>query len=153
MRQVYLRMQNKPPHLMNNPYQKLQNTPGNPRQSEARALLEAARRLSVAQKQPEDKKMWEEALRFNWKLWTIFQADFLEEGNPLPNDIKINLLNLSRFIDQRTLSLLSDHIHKPERLEILININRNIANGLLESLKNSQAQPGTATPPASTQSI
>ena len=54
-------------------YQGLQFIPGNPRQNEARALIEAARRLADAQKLTEsatreDKESVQAALRLNWRL-------------------------------------------------------------------------------------
>jgi flagellar protein FlaF len=52
----------------------------------------------------------------------------LEESNPLPDQIKENLLNLSVFIDKRTFEIMIGH-EKP-KLDILIDININIAAGL-----------------------
>ena len=48
--------------------------------------------------------------------------------NPLPKPIKQNVANLGLFVFNHTLSLMSDA--KPERLGILININRELAAGL-----------------------
>jgi hypothetical protein len=38
------------------------------RQTEARALMEAARRMSKAQDQPDDRDEYRAALRLNWRL-------------------------------------------------------------------------------------
>lgn len=135
-------MQNKYPN--NNPYAETQNNSSNPRQTEARALLEAARKLSDAKDAKNEdgsinKESFEGALRFNWKLWTILQADMMDEDNPLPNELKANLLNLSGFIDKRTVSSLSDLKPNTQKLDILISINRNIAAGLLSNTETGQS--------------
>ena len=49
----------------------------------------------------------------------------------MPFEIRNNLLNLSRFIDKHTLQCLSDE--DGLGLDILIDINRNIAAGLMEN--------------------
>jgi flagellar protein FlaF len=68
------------------------------------------------------------ALKFNQRVWTIFQAELGNANNPLPQRLKIDLLRLSAFIDKRTLELMA--YPAPEKLTILININFNIAAGL-----------------------
>jgi flagellar protein FlaF len=72
----------------------------------------------------------DEALRYNLKLWTLFQAELSSPENPLPPEVKKNLLTLSKFIDKRTYEVLSSPA--PEKLDILISINQNIAAGLRE---------------------
>lgn len=70
----------------------------------------------------------DEALRYNQRLWTVFQAEVAEPANPLPRDLKENLLSLSAFIDKRTFETVA--APSPEKLDVLITINRNIAAGL-----------------------
>ena len=61
--------------------------------------------------------------------FTIFQADIASAENPLPVEIKENILSLSVFIDKHTVGALAE----PEggKLKVLIEINRNIAAGLM----------------------
>lgn len=68
------------------------------------------------------------ALKYNQRIWTIFQAELAKVDNPLPNSLKMDLLRLSAFIDRRTLDVLA--YPAPEKLTILIKINQNIAAGL-----------------------
>lgn len=68
------------------------------------------------------------ALKFNQRVWTIFQAEWGNTDNPLPQNLKLDLLRLSIFIDKRTLEMIVNP--SPEKLTILININHNIAAGL-----------------------
>ena len=102
---------------------------GNPRETEGRALLEAARRMSVAQANPEDKKAIGDAARLNWRLWTILQAELCAPECALPGELRTNMLNLCNFVDKHMVEVLANP--SPEKLGVLIDINRQIAAGLL----------------------
>jgi len=109
--------------------------PGNPIQTEIWALLEAARRMAVAitdeeedEKKRRDKR--KEAIRLNWRLWTIFQADLTLEREDIPREVQINMLTLCKFVDKHSVGALIDP--KPEALTVLIDINKNIAAGLAQ---------------------
>ncbi|SCA57856.1 conserved hypothetical protein [Candidatus Terasakiella magnetica] len=128
-------------------------TGGQPTYSEAWALIAAARNL-VESTQIEDEKerktAMQAALRKNWKLWTIFQAELaIAEETPVPEDVRINMLTLAKFVDNHTVQQLSDP--QAERVMVLVDINRNIANGLLEGAQNADAAPApeaaAAAPP------
>ena len=77
----------------------------------------------------------DDALKLNQRLWTFFQAELQASDNPLPEDLRINLLQLIQFIDRRTFDVMA----RPaaDKLAALISINRNIAAGL-------SARPTTA---------
>jgi flagellar protein FlaF len=81
-------------------------------------------------------------LRLNWRLWTIIQADVSGEGSPLPDEIRQNILSLSVFIDKHTVSALAEPSER--KLRVLVEINRNIAAGLMT---NAQATAGAAAEP------
>ncbi len=123
---------------------------GSPRETEGRALLEAARRLSAAQQEPVDRENLLENVRLNWRLWTIFQSEASSPDSPLPDDIKTNVIKLCNFVDKHTVQILSDA--DPGKLDILININRNIAAGLLANPgeQQDQAQAGQTGADAAT---
>lgn len=70
----------------------------------------------------------EAALNFNQRIWSFFQAELSMEDNPMPAEIKRNLLALSLYVDRRSFEVLA--YPAPEKLEILININLNVASGL-----------------------
>jgi flagellar protein FlaF len=125
------------------PYGSSQKLGAAARQTEARALMETARALANAQDNIDDIPAYRAALRLNWRLWTIFQSDVSGAENPLPIDIKQNILNLSVFVDKHTVEALAHP--ESQKLKALIDINRNIAGGLMTS-------PSAAeTPSASTQ--
>jgi flagellar protein FlaF len=106
--------------------------PGNPTYTEAWALTQAAIRLSNVQREPVDEDAMLAAVRINWKLWTIFQADITAEDCALPQDLRMDMLSLCRFVDRHTVGILAKP--KPDHLTVLININRNIAEGLKSGL-------------------
>lgn len=107
---------------------------GQPAQTEAWALLEAANRMAgaIVSGNPEDKETKENmktALRLNWRLWTIFQAELLDENCQVPDEIRVNMLTLCQFVDKQTVKILAGPT--PEIMVPLIDINRNIAAGLM----------------------
>jgi flagellar biosynthesis activator protein FlaF len=69
-----------------------------------------------------------EAVKFNQKVWSFFQAELSDPENPLPRELKENILNLSLFIDKRLFELMA--FPEPEKLDIVISIDLNIAAGL-----------------------
>jgi len=70
----------------------------------------------------------DEVLNYNQRVWSFFQAEMSMEDNPLPEEIKRNLLALSIFVDRRSFEVLA--YPAPEKLDALINVNLNVAAGL-----------------------
>ncbi len=95
--------------------------------TDAAVLMIAADKLLDAKKLPED-DIFEEVLLYNKSIWTVIQSE-MTEAHPLPLEIKTNLINLSLFIDNQTDKAIG--CRDPEMLDSLININRNIAAGLM----------------------
>jgi flagellar protein FlaF len=111
-------------------------TEGNPRHNEAWALIEVARRMAAVIQYgdlntKEDKEKLRDAMRLNLRVWTVIQAEQTVGDNLLPDPIRQNILNLCGFIDKHTMLLLPKPT--PEKVIVLININQNIASGLLGS--------------------
>lgn len=106
------------------------------RDVEAWALAEAARRLVDAGRDPGNTDALQAALQLNQRLWTIFQASITEDDCPLPPDLRTNIAALSLLVDRETMARLADL--DATKLDTLININRNVSNGL------SQQVPGAA---------
>lgn len=101
--------------------------PGNPRATEAWALTRLALRLRDSKERADAADILE-AVRVNWRLWTILQADLLGQECQLPDDLRGSLLSLAHFIDKHTVDIIADP--KPEKLDVLISINRELAGGL-----------------------
>ena len=100
-----------------------------PRDIEAQALLKAARQLQdVVNRWDESDSGLTAALLFNRKLWSIFVTDAISDANPEVVSIRQNIANIGIFV----LTQCSALQIKPEvdKLQSLIDINRNIAAGL-----------------------
>ncbi len=117
---------------------------GNPRQTEAWALTEAARRIADSQRPDADPSAFLVAIRLNWRLWTIFQAELTSPDVELPTELRQNMLSLCNFIDKTTVDIIADPL--PGKADILISINRNIAAGLFTTPADQSASGDT--PPA-----
>ena len=101
-----------------------------PRELEANLLLKAAAQLqSVHDAWESNRPKLDEALVFNRRLWALFMGSVAETDSPLPRETRQNIANLGIFVMNQTLSLMTEP--KPEKLGILITINREIATGLL----------------------
>ncbi len=123
-------------------------SPGNPRQNEAWALIEAARQIAAVIQfgdltKKEDVEKFRTALRLNLRVWTIIQAEQMVGENQLPAPIRQNILTLCKFIDRHTMEAIMNP--NAERAVALIDINRNIASGLLGNPDDEQL---TAPDPA-----
>jgi flagellar biosynthesis activator protein FlaF len=68
------------------------------------------------------------ALRFNRRLWSVFMTSVTGEGSPLPVDVRQNVANLGIFVVKHTVSVEIEPNAK--KLDVLININRQLAAGL-----------------------
>ena len=120
-------------------YQQQQKRNLTPREVEAMAFTKAALLLEDAKKVANNIAEYSKALRFNHLLWTIIQADLTDPENELPPEIKANVMSLSIFVDKQTTKALRSSV--PADLDVLININRNLAAGL-------RSAPTTAAAPA-----
>ncbi|MDX1737647.1 MAG: flagellar biosynthesis regulator FlaF [Alphaproteobacteria bacterium] len=130
---------------MNNPYasqQKQAMTAKSGPQAEGWALIEMARRLEDA-RQKNDRKEILKQCRLNWRIWTILQSELVDPECTVPKQIRENLLSLSNFIDRRSTEIIASPT--ADKLEVLININRQIGAGLMES-PGSNNQDGPAAP-------
>ena len=101
------------------------------REIDAYALTQSALKIRDCQQNwdmPERIDRLFEALRINSFLWSIFQAEISADGNPLPKQLREDLLTLSLFVDKRTKEVMC--FPEPDKLTALINLNLNIAAGL-----------------------
>ena len=104
------------------------------REIEAAVLNQAALKLKECQDnwQADDRnERLDAALNFNQQIWSILQGELLKANNPLPKQIRQNLLALSAYVDKRIFEIMA--FPSPEKLNIVIEINRNIAAGLKQA--------------------
>jgi flagellar protein FlaF len=112
-------------------YKAVQKMTPSGREIEASALTQAATMLTECQNNwdaPDRGAVLHEVLKFNQMLWSIFQAELIDAGNPLPKELREDILSLSVFVDRRIFEIMA--FPSPEKLTAIININLNLAAGL-----------------------
>ena len=101
------------------------------REVEAAVLTKAARKLKTCQENwnaPNREEKLEEALKFNQRIWSIFQSELSRADHELPQKLRLDVLRLAAFIDRRIFETLA--YPSPDKLNIVIDINNNLAAGL-----------------------
>jgi len=114
-----------------NAYTNMQKESLNGRELEASVLSRAGIMLKQVQDNwnaPDRDQKLLEAIKFNQKVWSFFQAELSDPENPLPKKLREDILNLSVFIDKRLFEVLA--YPDSEKISIVIDINFNIAAGL-----------------------
>jgi len=114
-----------------NAYTTMQKEHLSGRELEASVLTRAGLMLKAVQdnwQAPDREQKLLEAVKFNQKVWSFFQAELSDPENPMPKNLREDILNLSLFIDKRLFEVLADP--DKDKLQIVIDIDFNIAAGL-----------------------
>jgi len=101
------------------------------RDLEASVLTRAALLLKQVQEDwhaPDRDQKLLEAVKFNQKVWSFFQAELSDPENPMPKNLREDILNLSLFIDKRLFEIMANP--DKSKLQIVIDIDLNMAAGL-----------------------
>jgi flagellar protein FlaF len=111
-------------------YQQVGRQTTNPRDLEANLLSKSASNLQRVRDDWETVQRADlaTALQFNRRLWTVFMSSVTRDDSTLPVDIRQNIANLGIFIMKHSLALQLSPV--PQKLDVLININRQLAAGL-----------------------
>lgn len=134
----------------NNPYAQAASTYGvSAREGVSQRELEAQLLLKAANEIQKLRDKWDEAttedidniLSYNRKLWMVFFDTAVnnpdkEEARTL--DLRNNIVNLCNFIFKRTLNVMAEP--QKEKLNVLIDINREVAAGLMVKVQGSEQQ-------------
>lgn len=107
-----------------------------PREIEGRALVEASRRLILAYNNPNDYALADDALDFNWQLWTIFQTEANLPDCHLPDNMRVTILELCKFIDKSVIKFFANRQENIHLLKLFADMNQNIASGLFKKAQN-----------------
>jgi len=136
-----------PPNTPNNPYAHAAGAYGDhaqkhtpdQRELEARVLLKSAKMLADLQSNWEavDSEILATTLQYNRQIWMMFYDTALEnkEGDR-PNNLRSNIVNLANFIFKREMDIKANP--EKEKLDVLININKEIAAGLMTKPKTDE---------------
>ena len=96
---------------------------------ESRAFICAASMLNhIKENWETEKKNLPDVLEKNKLLWSVIVSAMKEPDCPQPQPVRNNMIQLGAFVFKRTFELLGEP--RPEGLDVLININMNIARGL-----------------------
>ncbi len=101
------------------------------REIEAAVLTKAALKLKKCQDDwdaPDRDNRLDEALKYNQRIWSIFQSELSREDHQLPKKLRLDILRLAAFIDRRIFETMA--FPEPDKLNIVIDINNNLAAGL-----------------------
>jgi flagellar biosynthesis activator protein FlaF len=110
-------------------YNKVSRQTVSPRQLESNLLAKSAANLQRIRDNWEDAQTeLDHAMMFNRRLWTIFMTSVTREDSPLPAPIRQNVANLGLFIMNHQIELQVNP--EARKLDVLININRELAAGL-----------------------
>jgi len=112
-------------------YQKIAKMSDSPRETEAKVLTKGALKLKECMDHWESegrRQRLSEALHFNQKIWSIFQADLTSEECRLPKDLRLNLLKLGSFVDRQIFAVMAHP--SPDKLAPIIDVNLSLAAGL-----------------------
>ncbi|MCK6418080.1 MAG: flagellar biosynthesis regulator FlaF [Alphaproteobacteria bacterium] len=102
------------------------------RELEARVLLKAAKMMTDLQADWDNsnREVIESTLKYNRQIWLMFYDTAMEnKDGDRPKDLRSNIVNLSNFIFKREVDILFEP--KKEKFDVLININKEIAAGLM----------------------
>jgi flagellar protein FlaF len=113
-------------------YKKTHEVTMSGREVEASVLNKAASKLRECQEKWDflgHNTRFEEAIKFNQLIWSIFQSELARDDNPLPKQLRQDILSLSAFIDKRIFEIMA--YPDPEKLTAIIRINENLADGLM----------------------
>ena len=111
-------------------YQQVGKQTVNPRELEAGLLSKSASNMQRVRDNWDATPMRDlaTALRFNRRLWTVFMTSVTAPDSSLPHDVRENVANLGIFIAKHMLTLQIEPAAR--KLDVLININRQLAAGL-----------------------
>ena len=106
-------------------------------EKEAVVLLNQAMALAKASTSTSEHEIIQ-ALDSNLKLWVEIETSLKSAKNLLPEDIKSNLMKLSKFVE-RMILCKGLKMTKTD-FDCLVNINMQISEGLVEAVKNNLAR-------------
>lgn len=119
-----------------NAYDQAQRDMSTGRAAEARALTRCAMALNDAMASKDPNGLYE-AVRLNYQLWLLFYSAIEKNQVDLPQPVRNNVLALASYVVNSSTRAFAGEV---KVLETLININRNIAAGLMET------PPGSVAP-------
>lgn len=116
-------------------YQQRAQAAADPLELEFRAFSEVTSRLMRANEEGAPAKQRISALADNILLWSILTSDLATPGNAYPKELRAKLISLGIWAQKTSRAAM----RTAGSLSPLIEVNRNIAEGLAQAARNSQA--------------
>jgi flagellar protein FlaF len=107
-------------------YQKAQAAAESPRNTEYRLFGQVTGALMDAHTNGAKGKPLVEAISWNRRMWSSLAVDCLDSGNQLSQELRAQIISLSMWVNRYS----SDVMHKGAPIQPLINVNRNVMQGL-----------------------
>lgn len=113
-------------------YAKIQKETLSGRDIEVQVLRKAAaqfRQVLAASDDAAKNKLLDAAVRYNLRVWDVFQADWERPDCALATTLRHDLLRLSIYVHKTSLEVLA--YAGPEKIRTLVNIDECLAEGLV----------------------
>ncbi len=123
-------------------YQTTQKASESSSQTEYRLFADVTRALMDAQGLSKLDLKLHDALHWNRQLWSTLATDCAVEGNMLPKQLRASIISISIWVGKYS----SQVARGEEDIKALIDINKNIMEGLSAQAQNNVAE-ATTTPP------
>jgi flagellar biosynthesis activator protein FlaF len=107
-------------------YQKAQVAVENPRTTEYRLFGQITGALMDAKTSGAKGPPLVDVIDRNRRLWSVLAGDCVSEGNQLPKELRAQIVSLAIWVSKYS----TDVMHKGASIDPLIDINRNIMQGL-----------------------
>ncbi len=113
-------------------YAKIQKETLSGRDIEVQVLRKAAaqfRQVLAATDDAAKNKLLDAAVRYNLRVWDVFQADWERPDCPIAQPLRTDLLRLSLYVHKTALEVLA--YGNAEKVRTLVNIDECLAEGLV----------------------
>ncbi len=117
-----------------------------PRETEARVLLKSAQFMQDLQNNwaAMTGELLEETIKYNRNIWMMFYDTAVEDpATTRPDDLRAKIVSLANFVFKRGIDIMAKPT--PEKLDVLIKINRDIAGGLMKGVAADKANNNNVT--------
>jgi flagellar biosynthesis activator protein FlaF len=117
-------------------YKKIQKETLSGRSVEVQVLRKAAvqfRQVLASTDDAAKDKLLDAAVRYNLRIWNVFQTDWERPDCPLGAPLRTDLLRLSLYVHKNSMEVLA--YASPDKLRTLINIDECLAEGLVAGSK------------------
>lgn len=123
-------------------YQTTQKANESTSQTEYRLFADVTRALMEAKELPKLDVRLHDALQWNRQLWSTLATDCAVEGNMLPKQLRASIISISIWVGRYSSQVAQGN----DDIQALIDINRNIMEGLSVQAQNNVADAKDNTP-------